>query len=149
MKSNGKGIVLILLIGIISLIGLSGSYSERSPKSKQADQIVGIWTEYWEGEDDDSETDVTCVDTLKISINDLGNLSMECLNNSQLLYDRISFKKDKLTFRMENISDPSEQFFVYYKLSKAENEGIFAGSIVNSKKQKARVKLIRLRSYGF
>lgn len=145
MRKNRKNYIGFLLISAISLICLSGNYVEYNKKSKRIEQIVGIWTEHWSGEEDGSESDVTYVDTLKISIDTSGNLHMECVNNAHLLYDKISFKKDKLTFRMENVSDPNEQFFVHYKMKTTENKDIFSGNIVNSKNKKARVKLIRLK----
>ena len=96
-------------------------------------KIAGTWTEKWVGVGEGNP--VTYVDTIQINLSLKNSRKLSCLNNRNYIYRDISFKDRKLNFKMENIVDAEEKFFVYYKLVLREGNKLFQGTILNSKNQ--------------
>lgn len=139
MKIMNKYPLFILLLVVICSCSI-----QKKNSSGQEKNILGIWTENWGKDTIDSESDVTYVDTLHFYKNLKGKIQITCINSSNYIYRKIKLKDSILTFTMENIVDPKEKFFVYYKFV-VTNEKELDGEIVNSKNQKENVKLIKIK----
>ncbi|MBX3163753.1 MAG: hypothetical protein KF900_04685 [Bacteroidetes bacterium] len=132
MKYLTKTFCLLFMVATL----LSSCTSD--PKQK----LVGKWAEHW---GIGTETDIQYVDTIQIQLTTDDNIIMSCVNNKTLQYDNIIFDGNELSFRMENISDPNEKFYVYYKLKVQKNGNWMDGSIENSRNKKNNIKLEKVK----
>jgi hypothetical protein len=133
-----KQAFLIFLLAIMVSCGTHKMHDSKNFNEK----LVGQWTEHWGKDTTHPESDVTYVDTLTMALEKNGKLRFYCAHNPHYRYDQIDFDGKKLLFRMENLSDSSEKFYVNFFLEMT-NENRFEGRIVNSKDQTVAISLQR------
>lgn len=132
MKRLTKNFCLLLII----VTFLSSCNSD--PKQK----LVGKWAEHW---GIGTETDINDIDTIQIQLTTDGGIVVSCVNKKYFQYDKIVFDGNELSYRMENISDPNEKFYVYYKLKLQDNGNWMDGSIENSRNKRGNIKLEKIK----
>lgn len=132
MKRLNKYFCLLLIVVTI----LSSCNSD--PKQK----LVGKWAEHW---GIGTETDINDIDTIQIQLTTDGGIVVSCVNKKHFQYDKIVFDGNELSYRMENISDPNEKFYVYYKLKLQDNGNWMDGSIENSRNKRDNIKLEKIK----
>lgn len=134
---------------LFSILIVSSCISTKKLNISQADksnqQIHGIWTEHWEQDSIESETNVTYVDTVKIFQNE-DKLEMKCINDKTFKYYNANFANNELKFTVENIEDPTEKFFIYYDLKLSPDGNQLIGKIKNSREKVVNVKLVKLKT---
>lgn len=111
------------------------------------ERIIGQWTEYWYPTGDDS--DVTYSNTMKIFVDNRGNLAIDCVDDDIYVFDNITYQDNILTFRKENKSAMDEdgtRFYIYYTLVLLEDGKIMKGGIVNSVQQTNPMKWTKINS---
>ena len=131
----------LLLVALIILLFSCNNLKSNKSSQIEAEDLVGIWTEHWGV--DSSDTDVDYVDTLSFNLNDVGQLTIYCINNSDFIYRDIELDNTGLSFQMENTVDPNEEFLIDYTLM-LTNKDLFDGGIVNSRGKKVKIQLRRL-----
>ncbi|RYE21601.1 MAG: hypothetical protein EOP42_25655 [Sphingobacteriaceae bacterium] len=99
--------------------------------------LVGQWKEHW---GIGVETNVNYNDLYKITVDNGGKISINCINKKKYKIDQVLFDGHEISFRKQNKSYPLGRFYVYYKLKLHDDLRWMEGPITNSKKQKDYVK---------